>query len=383
MSVPFAFDPTPDLIARNERFHPFDRARVARDAGSIVATFGSDPFDLTIPGAAPPTSGVTGVTVLPTHRRQGILRRLMLDHFDDCRRRDEPLAALWASESQIYGRFGFGLATRRYNMKLRVETGMFARERSHGFRFRLVDVSAARNSFPAIYNAERPRRPGMFSRDELWWESILLDPADRREGWSPQQRVVVSRAGVDVAYALYRTRWNDDGKQKLRLSDAFAVDADAEHALWTYLTSVDLVVEVEKWNDPLDRPYDDWLVNPRLAKRTLGDALRVRLVDVATSLSQRLYQGSGRLNIAVGDVVCPWNDATYALEADGGATCAVTSDDADVAIDVSDLARLMLGDVTVLQLARLGKISGSDDDLLRANGLFRWDGPAPYCQEMF
>ena len=69
------------------------------------------PFDLTVPGGELPTAGVTVVGVLPTHRRRGVLRSLMRAQLDDAHERGEPLAALWASEESIYGRFGYGLAS--------------------------------------------------------------------------------------------------------------------------------------------------------------------------------------------------------------------------------------------------------------------------------
>ena len=61
--------------------------------------------------------GVTWVGVLPTHRRRGVLREMMRFQLDDFRRRGEPLAALWASESVIYGRFGYGIAAPVHEMK--------------------------------------------------------------------------------------------------------------------------------------------------------------------------------------------------------------------------------------------------------------------------
>ena len=50
------------------------------------------------------------VGVYPTHRRRGALRAMMDAQLRDVHERGEPLAALWASEETIYGRFGYGLA---------------------------------------------------------------------------------------------------------------------------------------------------------------------------------------------------------------------------------------------------------------------------------
>ena len=42
----------------------------------------------------------------------------MADHFAELHRDGEPLAALWASESSIYGRFGYGPASELARVKL-------------------------------------------------------------------------------------------------------------------------------------------------------------------------------------------------------------------------------------------------------------------------
>ena len=67
--------------------------------------------ELTVPGGPVPCAGVTVVGVLPTHRRRGILSALMRSQLANVRGRGEPLAALWASEETIYGRYGYGLAS--------------------------------------------------------------------------------------------------------------------------------------------------------------------------------------------------------------------------------------------------------------------------------
>ena len=89
---------------------PASRALAAFDAEKPVGLTGAYAFDLTIPGGELPCAGVTWVGVVPTHRRRGILRDLMRHQLEDVHASREPIAALWASESSIYGRFGYGQA---------------------------------------------------------------------------------------------------------------------------------------------------------------------------------------------------------------------------------------------------------------------------------
>src|SRR5262245_20448844 len=112
-----------------ERFSsrlPRERMHAVFDDGRIVAGAGAYGFELTLPGGPAPCAGVTVVGVLPSHRRRGLLRRMMELQLRDVRERGEPIAALWASEETIYGRFGYGLASlslslgiRRRNVRIR------------------------------------------------------------------------------------------------------------------------------------------------------------------------------------------------------------------------------------------------------------------------
>ena len=98
--------------------------RIARDLRRkiVAGTFS--------PGGRLPTAGTSVVAVAPTHRRRGILRAMMTQHLAEVHEKGEPLAALWASESSIYGRFGYGPASERAVMKLAKSFARFSRHSS-------------------------------------------------------------------------------------------------------------------------------------------------------------------------------------------------------------------------------------------------------------
>jgi predicted N-acetyltransferase YhbS len=86
-------------------------AFVVEDGDRVVGNIASLPVDLSVPGGDPlPCAGITAVGVSQTHRRRGSLRRMMRASLDDAVDRGWPVAALYASESAIYPRFGFGIA---------------------------------------------------------------------------------------------------------------------------------------------------------------------------------------------------------------------------------------------------------------------------------
>src|SRR5467141_1677988 len=104
----FGMEQTPELQERFSKMIPFERLHAAFDDGLIVGGTAAFPFDLSVPGGRLACAGTTVVGVAPTHRRHGILSAMMRAHLDAARELGEPLAALWASEPTIYGRYGYG-----------------------------------------------------------------------------------------------------------------------------------------------------------------------------------------------------------------------------------------------------------------------------------
>src|SRR6185503_19969207 len=107
----FGWAVTPDDAKGRVGLLPLDRMHAVFDGRDVVAGAGVFPFRLTVPGGALPCAGVSVAGVLPSHRRRVLLRRMMDAQLRDSRERGEAIAALWASEQTIYGRFGYGLAS--------------------------------------------------------------------------------------------------------------------------------------------------------------------------------------------------------------------------------------------------------------------------------
>ena len=130
-----------------------------------------------------PAAGVTFVAVLPTHRRRGVLRSLMRRQLADIRYRGEPLAVLWASESVIYSRYGYGSASGILTFTFgRGEGALATTFRADGLRLRIADPAAALPELAKVYDAALPSRPGLCARNDAWWRRAIHDPAKERKG---------------------------------------------------------------------------------------------------------------------------------------------------------------------------------------------------------
>ena len=108
----FGATPPPDLLEVDRQTHEPGRSIGATDGDQLVGIATAYSFDLGVPGGRVPAAGVSWVGVLPTHRRRGVLTALMDQQLGSLHEAGgEPVAVLWASEPQIYGRYGYGLAT--------------------------------------------------------------------------------------------------------------------------------------------------------------------------------------------------------------------------------------------------------------------------------
>jgi len=108
----FPGSPTPEQAKDWPLPLSWDRARgVEAEDGELVAVHASYPFTrFPVPGGRTAVSGLTWVGVHPAHRRRGLLRTMIEEHFTRSLARGEAVSALFAAEPAIYGRFGFGLA---------------------------------------------------------------------------------------------------------------------------------------------------------------------------------------------------------------------------------------------------------------------------------
>src|SRR3954454_12771670 len=190
-----------DLAMFASLFEP-ERSLAAFDGEQTVGTTGIYTRELTIPGALTRVAAVTLVGVLPTHRRRGVLTALMRRQLDDVRAAGEPVAALWASEAGIYGRFGYGGAARHADLTLRTAGARLAPGMpAPAGRVTLLDPRDAIERIAPLYERVRRGRVGHLDRTDAWWQRRTGDPEHRREGRSPLRAAVhEDEAGAVARY---------------------------------------------------------------------------------------------------------------------------------------------------------------------------------------
>jgi predicted acetyltransferase len=383
----FGGQPIPEEIEEWRRVFEPGRFFAAFDGDEIVGTAGQFTLVLTVPGGEVPMAGVTAVGVAPTHRRRGLLTSLMRRLTEDSREREEPVAALWASEGSIYQRFGYGLATLAGWAGIERERTAFAQPFQAQGAVRLVDKAAALEAFPPIHERVRRGQPGMLGRTRPWWEHIWADLESWRDGASQLFFALYETTDGPEGYAVYRIKqdWREGTpNNQVRLRELVTTTSDALAGLLRFCFDIDLVTRIELWPRPADDPVLYLLAEPRRWNLRLGDGLWVRPVDVAAALGARRYRHEGRLAFEVRDSFCPWNEGRFVLDGGpDGAECVATDAEPDLVVSAADLGAAYLGGASFATLARAGRtVEVAGGALERASAMFGWD-PLPFCNQLF
>ncbi|SED00783.1 Predicted acetyltransferase [Streptomyces sp. 2131.1] len=397
LNTGFLRQPTPPEEEVTGRLPYMDLARTrgAFDAGRCVATFRSFAQELTVVGGATvPTDAVTNVTVSPTHRRRGLLSRLMAVDLAEAKERGDVAATLIAAEYPIYGRYGFGPAAWTTHWEIDVHrTGLDPHRRvpadGDGGRIDLVDGAEARKLGPALHDRLRARQHGAVSRDARWWDKVTGEGVFARDHWTePFYAVYRGDDGTVDGMLVYRADENwSDAKQPLngaQVRDMVAVTPAAERSLWHFLGSVDWISTIRTGNRPADDLLPLLLPDPRAARVvTQADFLWVRVLDVVRALETRTYAVPGSLVLEIRDDAGLATGRFHLDASPDGATCASTTRSADLALDVRELGTLWLGDESVLRLAALGRVEElTQGAAATADAVFRAARRA-WCPDVF
>ncbi|GAA3954665.1 GNAT family N-acetyltransferase [Actinomadura viridis] len=339
-----------DMLSRTERIGVYD-------GGALVGVLATYPFTFSVPGGRLPCPGLTYVCVAPTHRRRGVLTRLMDEELRRCAAGGRPLAALWASESAIYGRYGFGAATEGVTLEIDSRQPLRLRIEPDERPLRLVDREEAPALLGPFHDSMLAERAGSPERTPEWWRDKVLAVEGEDASMSPPRVVVL---GDPVAgYVVYRTRAGEDGPGLVQVDDLRAGTPAVAAALWRYLSGIDLTARVRAVNRPADDPLLLFAADRDQVRVTEQfPALWMRLIDVRAALEGRSWAAPADLVLDVRDDRLPANAGRHRLTvSDGKCGYRGTDDPADLTLEVRDLAAAYLGGTRVSDLVRAGLVT--------------------------
>ncbi|GAA3453996.1 GNAT family N-acetyltransferase [Dactylosporangium matsuzakiense] len=354
--------------------------------GRLVGGSAMLAMDITVPGPrAVPMGGVTATAVVATHRRRGLLRGMMQAMFDAALARGEALAGLSASEGGIYGRYGFGPATRRTRWEIERAEAAFADPAPTGGDLELVGAAAARAAWPQVHALVRRERVGELSPQPGRWDRL----SDESSGTAGPMRYLVHRTGGAVdGIAQFRLPWSSTVEHTgtLVVEALEAASPDAYRALWGLLLDFDLTRRVVAPARPVDEPLRWMLRSPRAMRVTRqSDSLWLRILDLAGAIGSRQYTGETGLTVEVPpDPMCPGNAGVWRLDlGPSGGSCVRTGAAPEVTIGIQALGSLFLGGHSAALLAAAGLIRERRAGAVAALGRALRHDPEPFNAFVF
>ncbi len=367
------FHTTPDdTVFMREHRVEIDRLLACVDGDRIVGCGGVDSFDMTLPGGAQvPIAGVGYVGTSPSHRRRGIYRKIMNRIHDDARDRGDIASTLWASQSNLYGRYGYGNSMPAYNWHIDMRHTAYAHAPAWSGEFLEPQRDEAIPLMSKAYDRARAVRPGMITRTPKRWE-YEIHPVHTKDEFF----VIYVEGDDPLAYARYTIEKNpeDEFRGTMHVVEAVAATDAAHAALWRYLLDLELVDDLKAHVRPIDDPLVWMLAEPRRLRRSLIDAVWLKFLNVPAMLEARSYPVEDSLVIRVVDAGADTGN-TWSLESglDGG-RCVTTAKSPDLVMSEGELAAIYMGAVECSMLANLRMVEVTPrkpDAAKRADAMFR------------
>jgi predicted acetyltransferase len=332
------------------------RTLAAFDRGELVATLAAHGFSMSVPGGQVGMGGIGHVSVRADYSRRGLMTSMMTTALRQVREQGEPVSALWPSEAPIYGRFGYGLASRSASLSIDGRPDV-TRQESPGEIRLIPDASTADTALlDRLFRSSCAVRPGMIVRSAERWRQRL---APREDGYGGTAYVIcalhVDGENAD-GYALYLTR-PDWGPGRLpngvtTVIEVCAQTADALASLWGHVLSADMMATTIAPIIPADDPGLWTLRDTRRWQTRLTDNLWVRLTDVPAALRARTYARDIDVVLELEDNLFPENSGRYRLAGDStGASCDPTTAPADLMVTAGQLGASYLGSTSLASLA--------------------------------
>jgi len=305
-----------------------------------------------------PIAGITMVGTLPVFRRYGFLRKVTAAHFKQLYERGErPIAALHASRSAIYQRYGYAVVQTRNTYEVEPRYLEFIDNKPVTGMFREVgddDVEL----LTGLYQCFIADRTGYLIRSpEIWQNGVLAPP---RQG-SLLSRIIYEENGEPLGYAIYTANLKRESREML-IHDLYIRDLiwntpSAYRAVWDYFSRMDLANYITWQRAPADDPLPHLLVEPRMINISSYAGLMGRIIDIEKAIPGRHYEAEGDLTFGIIDELCPWNQGSWKLETSGEESRISRTDmNTQVVMPVSTLALLIFGQLSATEAVRMGRL---------------------------
>ncbi len=333
---------------------------------------GASALDMTFtvaPGSTVRAAGLAGVGVDATMTGRGAMRALVEAHLERSADRGYAASLLTASETSLYGRFGYGPATWsaiHEGVTDRLTVKPFDDPGRIDLYQRAADVV---DELELVHDRWSAQTVGATARSSPYWE-IITGAEETWMGGGPQFAALhLDIDGTPDGYALYK--WepvgDDDGPadQRMVVNELVALDLTAELALFRFVTTVPMIRSLRWRLAPVDPRVRWWLEEQRqlrLVERT--DRLWLRILDLPAFVGALRPEEDATVVIELADPLAGHVErldlsGRWRLRSSGGVVSAERTDtDPGIRTDVATFGALVLGGTPVGRLRAARRLRG-------------------------
>jgi predicted acetyltransferase len=334
-----------------------------------IGTITSWATELSVPGErGVPAVAISAVTVAQTHRRRGIARTMVESELRTAAACGIPIAVLTVSESTLYGRYGFAPAAAAASWTIECRRAGWVGPEPIG-RVDFVARDRLRELAPALHERVRLTSPGELEMPGGHWDRFAGTREDAERAGRLRALQWADDDGVVRGVALYTVTEGETDFTKSRVDVQYLLtETDAAYsALWQFLLGLDLVAEVRARELSTDEPLRWMIADQRAATVTVTDHQYVRVIDVPAALEARAYDRPGAVAFEVSDPIGLSGGRWLLRVGDDGIGRVQGWEHASevhgvplVRLGVAELSAAYLGGVSLLTLARAGRLEASD-----------------------
>lgn len=375
----------PETADLETQLRPRDRRVAVADGRGIFGGCFAYDFRLSLPGGSVcPVGGLAGVGISPVAKGRGGLRSMMQTHLQQSIALGDAASVLMASESGLYRRYGYGVATEMVQWRLDTRACAFTDTDpvGAGNDIRLMhDRAAAIPILAAIHTQHCSERAMEIVRDDRWWR-YMLEPSEPDWVSVGKNKFIAVNHDIEGApdgYAIYSIDSHSgshfshgNANSRVVLTELCCNSVQAEKSLFRYLVTLPWCTQLLWELGPVDPIARHFINDPRqLEQHSRVDMLWLRPLDAARLLTQRGYDSDGRVIIDYSDKQFPQFSGRWLLIVEGGKVrLQPSASDQFVTLGPSELASVYAGTTRVKELAMCDKVTGDSECIAMLDRLF-------------
>jgi predicted acetyltransferase len=313
--------------------------------------------------------GVAGVATYPEFRRNGYVKRLIIEALERMYKEEQIVSLLHPFDIGFYRKFGWEVFTE--NKKLFIEKKELKFLEGHPGSIKRFQKESHHPDVGTVYAQFSKNYMGMLVRDVTWWKNNIYDDG--------QIAVYYDKSGEAKGYSLYEVK-----ERKMDVQEFTALNKEARIGLWNFICQHDSMVDSVSILTSNHELLPFILQQPKV-KAEVTPYFMARIVDAEQCLQKYQFNhGNDKVFIHLEDEYAPWNNGSYLIgngevkvfKEKQGSNC-VQPPQRGVRMDVNSLTAILFGYKRPTELFELGYLKGLESEIVVLEKLF------PYSKSFF